>query len=97
MVVSACMNGGHANIVVRDTGAGIASADLERVFDRFYRSNTARDAAGGHVGLGLSITRAIVELHGGGIMIESAVGVGTSVILDLPGAALAERALNAVA
>jgi two-component system heavy metal sensor histidine kinase CusS len=97
ITISACLNDGDARIVVRDTGAGIASEDLDRVFDRFYRSDTARGAIGGHVGLGLSITSAIVELHGGRIAIESELGAGTSVILELPGAALAERPIGAVA
>ncbi|HCK83639.1 MAG TPA: hypothetical protein DHW63_03715 [Hyphomonadaceae bacterium] len=91
VVVSARMNHGDARIVVRDTGEGIASEDLGRVFDRFYRSDHVRGAIGGHVGLGLSLTKAIVELHDGRIAIESTLGCGTSVTIDLPGAAVAER------
>lgn len=97
VVISACINDGDARIVVRDTGEGIASEDLGRVFDRFYRSDNVRGASGGHVGLGLSLTKAIVELHGGRIAIESALGRGTSVTVDLPGAEAAERSLGVVA
>ncbi len=97
ITISACLSGPSVRIVVRDTGAGIANEDLSHVFDRFYRSDDVRGAVGGHVGLGLSITKAIVELHGGRVSIESTLGAGTSVILDLPGASLAQRRLGAVA
>lgn len=97
VVISARMNDGVARIVVRDTGEGIASEDLGRVFDRFYRSDHVRGAIGGHVGLGLSLAKAIVELHEGHIAIESTLGRGTSVTIDLPGAAPAERSKGVVA
>ncbi|MEQ1617432.1 MAG: heavy metal sensor histidine kinase [Terricaulis sp.] len=97
VVISVCMKDGEARIVVRDTGRGIASEDLGRVFDRFYRSDNVRGAIGGHVGLGLSITKAIAELHGGRIAIESTLGRGTSVTIDLPGAVATEQSLGVVA
>ena len=69
---------GGAMIVVKDTGEGIAEADLAHVFDRFYRAESqARDAK--RVGLGLAIAKSILELHGGEISIESKIGEGAAV------------------
>ena len=59
------VTGTRAVIEVRDTGIGIASADQERLFERFYRAGTALDASLPGTGLGLSIVRAVVEEHDG--------------------------------
>jgi len=70
---------------VSDTGSGIAPEDLPFVFDRFYRADKARqrnDSAAS--GLGLAITKAIVEAHGGTIAVESRPGAGTTFTLSLP-------------
>lgn len=75
---------GNAEIVVRDTGIGIAETDRKRVFDRFYRVDKARSRALGGAGLGLSIVRWIVEVHGGEIRIDSAPGRGSTFTVDLP-------------
>ncbi len=75
---------GNAEIVVRDTGIGIAEKDRQRVFDRFYRVDKARSRALGGAGLGLSIVRWIVEVHGGDIRIDSAPGRGSTFTVDLP-------------
>jgi len=75
---------GNAEIVVRDTGIGIAETDRQRVFDRFYRVDKARSRALGGAGLGLSIVRWIVEVHGGEIRIDSAPGRGSTFTVDLP-------------
>ena len=64
---------------VRDTGEGIAPADLPHVFERFYRGEKSRSRATGGAGLGLAITRGIVEAHGGTIEIASEPGHGTNV------------------
>ncbi len=75
-----------AEVVVRvvDTGRGIAAADLGEIFESFYRTqDVQRDAVPG-VGLGLSITRRIVEAHGGRIGATSELGVGTTVEVRLP-------------
>lgn len=69
-------------IEVRDSGPGIPSDDLPRIFDRFYRSDLARSAGG--FGLGLSIVKAIIEAHGGTVAIESKLGVGTTARIELP-------------
>lgn len=84
VVVSATRVGQRARVSVRDTGEGIRAEDLPRVFERFYRgqSSRARDEQNGlgrGMGLGLVITRAIIEAHGGQIGIESAPGRGTEV------------------
>ena len=75
---------GNAEIVVRDTGIGIAETDRQRVFDRFYRVDKARSRALGGAGLGLSIVRWIVEIHGGDIHIDSAPGLGSTFTVELP-------------
>jgi two-component system heavy metal sensor histidine kinase CusS len=71
-------------VEVADTGCGIAAEHLGHVFDRFYRADRARSARGGGVGLGLAIVKGIVELHGGAVEIDSAVGRGTRVALVFP-------------
>ena len=74
----------HVVIEVADTGLGIALADQRRLFERFYRSSTATDQAIPGVGLGLSISKAIVEGHGGTIQVASDEGRGTTFTIDLP-------------
>ncbi|MGH2531357.1 MAG: heavy metal sensor histidine kinase [Thermomicrobiales bacterium] len=78
-------------IWVADTGSGIAPEHQARVFDRFYRVDTARSRAHGGAGLGLSITRTIVEAHGGRIDLTSAPGKGTTVEFVFPDARAADR------
>jgi signal transduction histidine kinase len=77
----------YVELRVEDKGIGIGKKDLPHVFDRFYRSNSARskEGAGGY-GLGLSIAKKIVSLHRGSIHIESIVNKGTTVIVRLPSA-----------
>lgn len=83
--LSAEYNTDGVQIVVRDTGEGIAAEDLSRVFDRFYRVDRARSRAAGGSGLGLSIVRTIVEAHGGGIRVASeGVGQGSAFTVHLP-------------
>jgi signal transduction histidine kinase len=71
-------------VEVRDTGEGIRSEDLSRVFERFYRGEEDRRRDDGGAGLGLAIAKGIVEAHGGTIGIESTVGEGTRVWFTLP-------------
>jgi signal transduction histidine kinase len=75
--------GSYVELSVADTGIGIAPADLPRIFDRFYRADAARTHGGG-AGLGLAITRLIVEQHGGRISAESDPGRGTTLRVFLP-------------
>ena len=68
---------------VSDSGVGISAEDLPRVFDRFYRVDNSRTS--GNTGLGLAITKAIVQAHGGAIEVSSQLGVGTVFTVRLPG------------
>jgi len=77
-------SGRFAELVVSDTGPGISAEHLPRIFDRFYRIDTARSRADGGAGLGLSISRWIAEVHGGSIHAESTPGEGTKFIVRLP-------------
>ena len=75
---------GRLRIAVSDQGPGIAADEIERVFERFYRSDRARSADRGGAGLGLAIARWIVELHGGTIHAEQAEPTGCRMIVELP-------------
>ncbi len=84
--------GDLARFRVSDTGVGVRSGDLPRVFDRFYRPDTGRTREQGGAGLGLAICKAIVEAHHGTIVMTSVVGQGTTVTVELPRSSLpAER------
>jgi signal transduction histidine kinase len=74
----------HAVLAVSDTGQGIAPADLPHLFVLFFRVEKSRTATGGHTGLGLAITQAIIAAHGGTISAESRVGEGTVMTVRLP-------------
>jgi heavy metal sensor kinase len=82
--VTVARQNGDAHIIVSDTGIGIPLADQLHVFDRFYRVDKARSRALGGAGLGLSIVRWIVEVHGGRISIDSGLGRGSKFIVELP-------------
>lgn len=71
-------------LIVQDTGPGIASEDLPRVFERFYRTDKSRQRETGGAGLGLAIAKSIVELHGGKICAESKPGGGSTFVIRLP-------------
>lgn len=71
-------------ISVRDNGEGIAPADLEHIFDSFYRGERSRGREHGGAGLGLAIAKGLVEAHGGTILVESVAGQGASFIFRLP-------------
>jgi two-component system, OmpR family, phosphate regulon sensor histidine kinase PhoR len=73
-----------AVIEVRDTGFGIAAGDLEQLFQRFFRTQSANDKAIAGTGLGLSIAKAIVDAHEGSIGVQSAEGRGTTFRVELP-------------
>lgn len=84
---AASSGGGAVAIEVVDHGPGIAPDEVHRVFERFYRSDTARSASDGGAGLGLAIARWIVDLHGGSIHPEPNQPSGCRMVVTLPAAA----------
>ena len=75
--------GAGARLTVEDNGIGISQADLSRIFQRFYQAENSSRSQGG-MGLGLSMVRQIVQLHGGTITVDSAEGKGTTFTVILP-------------
>ncbi|WP_085369454.1 cell wall metabolism sensor histidine kinase WalK [Leifsonia sp. NCR5] len=84
VTVTLSRDGGDAVIAVSDTGIGIPAVELGQLSNRFFRASTATRNAVPGVGLGLTITKAIVTAHGGSIDIASEEGVGTTISLRLP-------------
>ncbi|TQL71423.1 two-component system sensor histidine kinase SenX3 [Enteractinococcus coprophilus] len=72
------------HIAVSDQGSGIAEEDRERIFERFYRVDSARSRSTGGTGLGLSIVKHTVSNHGGEVMVESVVDEGSTFLIRLP-------------
>jgi two-component system sensor histidine kinase BaeS len=71
-------------ITVEDNGCGIDDNDIQYIFERFYRTDKSRNRSTGGAGIGLTITRAIVQLHGGTIHVESKKGVGSLFKVTIP-------------
>ena len=82
--ISMWSGGDTCGFTVRDTGIGIARKHHDRVFERFFRVDTARTPRDGGSGLGLSIAKSLVELYGGSIHVESEIGCGASFIVSFP-------------
>jgi signal transduction histidine kinase len=82
--ISLVREGEAAVLRVADTGIGIPAADLDRVFERFYRVDVARDRETGGTGLGLAIVRHVVETHGGEVQVASTLGAGSTFTARLP-------------
>jgi len=76
--------GDEVSISVADTGEGIPTRDLDRVFERFYRVDSARSRDTGGTGLGLSIVKHVAESHGGTVSVDSELGVGSTFTIRLP-------------
>lgn len=74
----------HTILTVSDNGPGISEEDLPHVFERFYRVDKSRNKNTGGMGIGLAITKAIINAHGGIITVESHVGVGSTFKISLP-------------
>jgi signal transduction histidine kinase len=84
--LDATSDGKQIVMTISDDGEGIAPEHLPRLGERFYRPDAARSRERGGVGLGLAITKGIIEAHGGEMEIRSEVGVGTTVVVRLPAA-----------
>ncbi len=82
--VTASRHNGSVDVAVTDTGPGIDAEHLPRLFDRFYRVDTARSREEGGTGIGLAIARSVVEAHGGRIWAESEPGKGSTFTFELP-------------
>jgi signal transduction histidine kinase len=74
----------RVRVAVGDTGAGIAAEELPHIFERFRRVEGARSRSAEGSGIGLALVQELVRLHGGGIRVESEVGIGTTVTIELP-------------
>ena len=84
VVVSVLSDRKHVSIAVSDTGIGIAKDDLSRIFGRFWRADASRAREAGGLGVGLAVTKQIVERHHGYISVESELGKGTTFTIHLP-------------
>jgi len=84
VVVAASVEKGQLTIAVSDTGLGIAPEEIERVFEKFYRSTNPLAAKITGSGLGLPIAREVARLHGGDVTLESELGKGSTFTLTLP-------------
>ena len=84
VTVAVTVGGDDVVVSFADTGMGIPADEIDRLFTRFFRSSTAMRQAVQGVGLGLSITKAIVTAHGGSLGVESEQGVGTTFTMSLP-------------
>ena len=82
VIVQVAPDSSHARVRVQDHGPGIAPDDQERIFHRFERAGSKDDGSG--LGLGLYITREIVQAHGGCISVDSSPGAGATFIVELP-------------
>jgi len=75
---------GHFNVSVTDTGPGIPEHERARIFEQFHQVDSSLTKAKGGTGLGLAIAKQIVEMHGGRIWVESALGKGSTLQMELP-------------
>jgi signal transduction histidine kinase len=85
VAISSTASGANLRVDVDDDGSGIPASERERVFDRFHRSERARDRATGGSGLGLGIARSILAAHHGRIWVEDSPLGGARVSFELPG------------
>jgi len=81
VTISLAENDGQTAVSIRDTGIGLSSSDLPRIFERFYRCDQSRSQAG--IGLGLSLARAVARAHGGDITVASTLNQGSTFTVTL--------------
>jgi two-component system sensor histidine kinase SenX3 len=74
----------YVEITVSDNGIGIPAAEIDRIFERFYRVDYARSRANGGTGLGLAIVKHIAAIHGGDVSVWSQVGQGSTFTIKIP-------------
>ncbi len=84
IAVSLTKSGSDAELRVRDTGVGIPSKELPRLFDRFHRIESTRSRTHEGSGIGLALVHELVKLHGGSVRVESELGEGSTFIVSLP-------------
>ncbi len=82
--IKAEINNSNLTIRIKDTGSGVPEKDLEKIFERFYRTDSSRNRETGGSGLGLAISREIIRLHKGTIHAESQKLKGTTIVVCLP-------------
>ena len=78
------MSDGAFRLAVRDSGPGIAAADQAKIFEEFQQVDNTSTREKGGTGLGLAISKRIVEMHGGRILVDSALGKGSTFTIKLP-------------
>lgn len=84
VILSVCQVGNNIVFSIKDNGAGIATEDLNNIFERFYKADQSRTRSDGGTGLGLAISKGIVEAHGGQISVHSIIGEGSVFTFTLP-------------
>jgi two-component system sensor histidine kinase BaeS len=84
ILLSAKDTNDQVELAIEDSGPGLKAEDIDRIFDRFYRTDSSRQREDGGSGLGLAIARSIVQAHGGQLSAESEEGKGLKVIVRLP-------------
>ena len=84
ITLRAVSDGRHARLEVQDTGPGVPTADIDHVFDRFYRADPSRDRSLSSSGLGLAIVAALVQAHGGSVGVRNVTGGGACFWVRLP-------------
>ena len=82
--IRACNDEKELSIAVIDNGIGIASGDMDRIFERFYRADHSRGSHTGGSGLGLAIAKDIVSIFNGNITVESRLGMGSTFTIHVP-------------
>ena len=84
VVITATASNGSFNVSVKDTGPGISQADQAKLFEEFQQADSSLTRKKGGTGLGLAISKRIIEMHGGGIWVNSVVGHGSTFSFTLP-------------